>query len=156
VVAVAAALLLGACGEDEEEGASTSEAPKTEQRASGGGKAGATVKLSATEFKFDPADPKIAKAGKVKFEVTNDGQAVHALEVEGQGVEVETEEIQPGQSATLTADLSKPGTYEMYCPIGNHKQQGMEGKIAVAGGGSGSDDKGGEDDSGGGGGGGGY
>jgi uncharacterized cupredoxin-like copper-binding protein len=155
VLAVAAGLLLSACGNDSDEESSGAGGQKSEPSAAGGG-AGATVKLSETEFKIDPANPKVEKAGKVKFEVSNDGQTVHSLEVEGQGVEAETEEIQPGESATLTADLSKPGTYELYCPIGNHKDQGMEGKVTVAGGSgsSGSDDKGGEDDSGGGGGGG--
>jgi uncharacterized cupredoxin-like copper-binding protein len=159
VVAVAAGVLLGGCGSDDDGGSSGSSAQKKETTSSGGSGAGATVKLSESEFKIDPANPKVAKAGKVKFEVTNDGQIVHALEVEGPGEEAETEQIQPGQSATVTVDLSKAGTYEMYCPVGNHRQQGMEGKVVVAGGGSGTtkseDDKGGEDDSGGGGGGGG-
>ena len=160
VVAVAAGILLGGCGSDDDGGGSGSSAQKTETKSSGGGGAGATVNVSETEYKLDPANPKVAKAGKVKFQVTNDGQVVHALEVEGPGGEAETEEIQPGQTASVTVDLSKAGTYEMYCPIGNHRQRGMEGKVAVAGGGSGTttgeDDKGGEDESGGGGGGGGY
>jgi plastocyanin len=156
----AVALAVGACGSDEDESGSGSEAQEEESAGGGGGGgsaegggAGSTVELSATEFAFDPANPKVQKAGKVRFRVTNDGQTVHALEVEGKGVEAETEEIQPGQSDTLTADLSKPGTYELYCPIGNHKAQGMEGKVTVAGGGSGSSGSKEEDDSGGGGGG---
>jgi uncharacterized cupredoxin-like copper-binding protein len=161
VVAVAAGVLLGGCGSDDDGGSSGSSAQKTETTSAGGGGAGATVNVSETEFKIDPANLKVAKAGKVKFQATNDGQIVHALEVEGPGDEAETEQIQPGQSATVSADLSKAGTYEMYCPVGNHRQQGMEGKVTVPGGGSGTstsgeDDKGGEDDSGGGGGGGGY
>jgi uncharacterized cupredoxin-like copper-binding protein len=153
VVAVVVGLLVGGCGGDNGDGSSGSGEQKSGSSASSGGGAGATVKLSETEFKIDPADPKVAKAGKVRFEVSNDGQVVHALEVEGPGEEAETDNIQPGKSATLTVDLSKPGMYEMYCPVGNHKQQGMEGKISVAGGGSGSgsDDKGddGGDDKGG-------
>jgi uncharacterized cupredoxin-like copper-binding protein len=73
----------------------------------------------------------------VAFKIKNDGEIVHALEVEGPKGEVETEAIQPGKSATLEADLSKAGSYEWYCPIGNHRQQGMGGRISVAGGGSG-------------------
>ena len=57
----------------------------------------------------------------------------------------------PGESATLEADLSKPGSYRWYCPIGDHAEQGMDGQISVAGGGSGGgssdDDDEGEDDS---------
>ena len=42
------------------------------------------------------------------------------------------------ESATLKVELNKPGTYEFYCPIDGHKQQGMKGQIKVAGGGFGS------------------
>ena len=63
--------------------------------------------------------------------VTNDGQTTHALEVEGPGEEVETDALAPGESADLTVDLTQPGTYEMYCPIDGHRDQGMEGEITV-------------------------
>jgi uncharacterized cupredoxin-like copper-binding protein len=39
--------------------------------------------------------------------------------------------IEPGKSATLKVDITKPGTYEFYCPIDGHKQQGMKGEIKV-------------------------
>jgi plastocyanin len=148
VLAVAVALFAAGCGsDDEEDSGSGSGAQKEESSASGGG--GSTVQVGATEFKFDPANPKVAKAGKVKFELTNDGQAPHALEIEGPTGEVETKTIEGGQSASVTADLSKPGSYTMYCPVGNHRQQGMEGKVVVGGGGSGSSaGKGSDDDSG--------
>lgn len=30
--------------------------------------------------------------------------------------------------------MSEPGEYTWYCPVGGHKDEGMEGKITVAGG----------------------
>ncbi len=66
------------------------------------------------------------------FEAVNDGATDHALEIEGNGDEEATETIGAGESATVTLDL-KPGTYTMYCPIGNHRELGMEGKITVSG-----------------------
>ena len=39
-------------------------------------------------------------------------------------------DVSPGQTGNLTVDL-KPGKYEFYCPIDNHKQMGMEGEITV-------------------------
>ena len=151
VLAVLAALVLalGACGsDDEEDGGSGSGAQQEDtsgDSGGGGGGGGSTVEVSATEFKFDPSDPEVKKAGKVKFNVTNDGQAPHALEIEGPNGEVETKTINGGESASVTADLSKPGTYTMYCPVGNHRQMGMEGKITVGGGkaSNSTDDKGG-------------
>ena len=62
-------------------------------------------------------------------------RSVHALEIEAPGGEVETGDIQPGESATLTANLDRPGKYEWYCPVGNHRDLGMEGEITVGGGG---------------------
>jgi plastocyanin len=163
---VAAAALVGAgCGSDDD-GSSGGSSSSSSASSSGGTSAGGgAVKISETDFKLDPSSAKVDKAGKATFKVTNDGKPVHALEVEGPGEEAETESIDPGKSATLTVDLSKAGTYEMYCPIGNHKAMGMEGKVVVAGGGSGSsassgsdddgsEDKGSDDDSGGNGGGG--
>jgi plastocyanin len=90
------------------------------------------VALTATEYKFDPADVTVDAAGKVTFTVTNDGQETHALEVEGDDVEEETDSIAAGDSGTLTVDL-EPGEYELYCPIDGHREQGMEGKLVVGG-----------------------
>jgi uncharacterized cupredoxin-like copper-binding protein len=105
-----------------------------EQAASGGGK---TITIKETEYKLTPAKVTVASTGSVTFEATNDGQVDHALEVEGNDVEEETETISPGSSAKLTVDLSKPGTYEVYCPIDNHRQMGMEATLVVGGGAAG-------------------
>jgi uncharacterized cupredoxin-like copper-binding protein len=95
-----------------------------------------SVALTATEFKFDPADATVDAAGKVTFTVSNDGQETHALEVEGNGIEEETDPIAAGESGTLTVDL-EPGEYEFYCPIDGHREQGMEGELVVGGSSSG-------------------
>jgi uncharacterized cupredoxin-like copper-binding protein len=146
VVACAAGMLLVGCGDDSSDsGSSASGSGSSSSAGSSSGGAGG-VKISETEFKLDPSSAKVDKAGKATFKVTNNGKIVHALEVEGPGEEAETDSIDPGKSATLTVDLSKAGTYEMYCPIGNHKAMGMEGKVVVAGGGSGSSASSGSDD----------
>ena len=120
--ALAVALALSACGGDGGEG----KAPP--------GQPVATISVRETEFKLDPANPRIDKPGVVEFRAQNAGQTIHALEVEGPKGEVETEPIQPGESATLRADLSEPGEYTWYCPVGDHKYEVIEGKITVAGG----------------------
>jgi uncharacterized cupredoxin-like copper-binding protein len=93
--------------------------------------AGQATSISETEFKLDPSSVHVDQAGTVTFRVTNDGAVDHALEVEGQGVEEETETIKPGESAELTVDLSKEGSYEIYCPIDGHRDSGMEGTLTV-------------------------
>jgi VCBS repeat-containing protein len=90
-----------------------------------------TFQVVETEFKLTPSTFTIDKAGTYAFEAKNSGQAVHSLEIEGNGVEAKLEsDLEPGESGTVTVDL-KPGTYEMYCPVDGHKDQGMEGSIGV-------------------------
>src|SRR5213083_3086241 len=93
----------------------------------------AAVSATLTEWKVELSAGTIA-AGTVTFTVTNGGSIPHALEVEGQGIEQETSVIQPGATATLTLTL-KPGTYEVYCPVGedSHKKLGMETELKVVG-----------------------
>jgi uncharacterized cupredoxin-like copper-binding protein len=122
------------CGGSSDDNSTTNAATQaqTTGSAGGGGGAGGTVDLSATDFKFTPSDPSV-KAGQVTFKMTNDGQVTHSLEIEdvtpGHDQELEGD-VSPGQSGTLTANL-KPGTYEFYCPVDNHKEMGMEGEITV-------------------------
>jgi uncharacterized cupredoxin-like copper-binding protein len=126
-VLVAAALLAAGCGSDDDETSGTT--------AASGGEAEA-VELTATEYAFDPSNVSLDAAGKVTFTVSNKGEETHALEVEGNGVEEETESIAPGESGTLTVEL-EPGEYEFYCPIDGHKDKGMEGTLVVGGAGAG-------------------
>ena len=90
------------------------------------------VSVRLSEWKVELSQPNIA-AGPVTFVVTNTGQIPHAVEVEGEGIEQETETIQPGANGTLTLTL-KPGTYEVYCPVGegSHKKLGMEAHLTVS------------------------
>jgi plastocyanin len=89
-----------------------------------------TIRVKEVEFALKPAEITLEKPGTYVFKAVNSGGTVHALEVEGQGIEEETEKIQPGQSAELKVKL-EAGTYELYCPVDGHKEEGMEGKVIV-------------------------
>jgi uncharacterized cupredoxin-like copper-binding protein len=53
------------------------------------------------------------------------------LEVEGQGIEEAFEtNLSPGETQTIQLNL-EPGTYEVYCPVGNDREQGMEMQLTV-------------------------
>ncbi len=127
--AATTALLVAGCGGDDSKDSNTTPAATT----AGGAR---TVTVKETEYKIDPANPSIDKAGRVTFDVRNDGKIVHALEIEAPNGEAQTGNIDPDQSKQVTVDLNKAGSYEWYCPIANHRDLGMEGEIRVAGGGS--------------------
>jgi plastocyanin len=102
-------------------------------KAPSGAKNGAVVKtiqVKETEFKLQPAEITLDKPGTYVFKAVNSGDTDHALEIEGEGIEEETEEIEPGQSTELKVKL-KAGTYELYCPVDGHAEEGMEGKLTV-------------------------
>jgi PQQ system protein len=116
------ALLLAGCGgsSDESDESASGEVLKT-------------IQISEKEFSLNPNTVTLSQPGTYEFEVTNDGRITHALEVEesGGGAEVETGDIAAGESKTLRFTFSADGSYEMYCPIGNHKDEGMRGTIVV-------------------------
>ena len=138
IAALIAAFALAACGDDDDddttaatettaETTTTEDETTTEDQASSGG--GETIAIAESDFKLDPADVE-AKAGSITFELTNDGASEHNLEVEGNGVEEVSDTIGAGDSTSFTVDL-EPGTYEIYCAIGSHKDLGMEGELTV-------------------------
>jgi len=91
-----------------------------------------TIEVNETEFSLDPANITLDQPGTYAFRAVNGGNAVHSLEIEGQGIEEETATIQPGQSAELEVNLD-PGSYKLYCPVGNHEERGMVGTVTVEG-----------------------
>lgn len=143
-LAVAAAVALGACGSDDGNdngssgsngsaygGGSSAKTDKTTTTAAGEKLTLDAVEKGPAEFAF--SKPKLsANAGKVTIALTNPSgsQASHAIEVEGNGVEEEGEIVSAGGTSTVSADL-KPGTYEFYCPVDSHREEGMEGTLTV-------------------------
>ncbi|MDA0170532.1 cupredoxin domain-containing protein [Solirubrobacter taibaiensis] len=73
-----------------------------------------------------------ARPGTVTIRLTNPSTSgkPHAVEIEGKGQEKRSKVIDSGGTATVSIKLVK-GTYEFYCPVGNHKAAGMEGKLIV-------------------------
>lgn len=77
--------------------------------------------------------PSSLPAGETTFMVTNTGDHEHSFEIEGQGIEQElTSHLQPGESGELTVNL-QAGTYTVYCPVGDHRDEGMETTLTVTG-----------------------
>jgi uncharacterized cupredoxin-like copper-binding protein len=127
------AVPIAGCGGSSNDNSTTNASTNTSTAAATGAATGAggTVSLSATDFKFTPSDPTV-KSGNVTFTEQNNGQVTHSLEIEnvnGQDKELEGT-VAPGQTGTLAVNL-KPGKYEFYCPVDNHRGMGMTGEITV-------------------------
>ena len=60
----------------------------------------------------------------------NPSDVPHAIEISGNGVEEAGQTVGKGAKSTASADL-KAGTYDFFCPVGNHRAQGMKGKLTV-------------------------
>jgi plastocyanin len=93
----------------------------------------AAVNAKLSEWKVELSESSVP-SGTITFTIANTGIIPHAFEVEGQGIEREIPVIQPGSTGTLTLAL-KPGTYDVYCPVGgdSHKKLGMETHLTVLG-----------------------
>lgn len=89
-----------------------------------------TVEIEATSFAYSPATITVP-AGRIRFVIHNAADIVHGFEVEGQGMEEEIAEIQPGATDSLTVTFEEPGSYEIYCPVEDHEQRGMIGTLDV-------------------------
>lgn len=111
--ALVAAVALAACGGDSDNTA-------------GGGSSedsGATT-LSMVDNAFTPMSLTVASGTTV--DVSNDGQALHNIAVEGADID---EDVEPGQSTSITVDL-EAGDYTMFCEY--HRTAGMEGTLTVS------------------------
>jgi plastocyanin len=122
---IALTLGLTACGGGDDEG-STGAATGT----AGGGGGGGSVQLATSSgISYDESSVE-ASAGSVSIEYTNDSGLPHNVTVEGPGIDGEgTDTITEG-STSITLDL-EAGEYTFYCSVDGHRDQGMEGTIAV-------------------------
>ena len=138
----AVAIPVAGCGDDDEPeggGAATQEGSggysrggETEAGGGGGGADAQTLRISADPggaLRFDKSSL-TAKAGKVTIVMDNPSDLPHAVEIEGQGVEVAGETVMKGGVSRASAEV-EPGEYEFYCPVGNHADAGMEGTLTV-------------------------
>jgi uncharacterized cupredoxin-like copper-binding protein len=141
VLALVLALMLASCGGGgygSKGGSGSSSSAATKSGTSGG--VIKTVLIKETEFKLSPSSITLSKPGTYAFKAENEGSMQHSLEIEGKGVKSEEGEggeaeleqtLNPGESGVLTVTFQKPGTYEMYCPVDAHEQEGMKGEVVV-------------------------
>lgn len=122
VIVGSVALVASGCGGSDGDGSST-EQPS-----------GTKVTAALTEFSINLSQQDL-QPGTYTFVAENTGEATHALEIEGAGIEESTDTLAPGESANLVVELPA-GSYVLYCPVANHRDQGMQLQVTVGGGGA--------------------
>ena len=101
-------------------------------KSSEGEAAAAGQKVSVSEVEYKITLPKTTFApGTYTFEVENKGKILHNLTIKGPGGTEATQDISAGGSGSVTVKLER-GSYDFYCSIPGHKQQGMEQKVTVS------------------------
>jgi plastocyanin len=121
------ALLAAGCGGDDDNGDDSGGGGSS----GGGGGGGGALTLTADPggaISWEPGSLS-ASSGSVTIKLVNESDIPHAVEVEGNGVEEESDTI-TGSETELTVDL-EPGEYTYYCPVDDHRAQGMEGTLTV-------------------------
>jgi Cupredoxin-like domain len=71
--------------------------------------------------------------GRVNFNVRNFGEDGHDLTVRNASGRVlgAIGEVRPGQTATLSVRLRKPGRYRLFCSLEGHEAKGMHALLRV-------------------------
>ncbi|MER7011725.1 hypothetical protein ABT324_09890 [Saccharopolyspora sp. NPDC000359] len=87
------------------------------------------VAVRMVEYQLE--QPAWLPPGRYTFHAINAGRAPHALEISGPGVGgARTPVVQPGGAADVTVTLA-PGVYDFWCPVGHHRQDGMQLYVRV-------------------------
>lgn len=87
-----------------------------------------TFTVEGSNFSFSLKQMKVKKGDTVKVIFTNkDGFHDWSLDEFG----VATKQIPAGQSETVEFVADKAGTFEYYCSVGEHRKNGMVGKLIV-------------------------
>jgi plastocyanin len=127
VVGVSGALLvLGSCGDDDGDEASTS------------------IEATASEFQFEPDSWTVPAGEEFTIDFENGGTVDHEWAVIRLGEDLESEEdfaeekvlfeveaIPAGESTSQQFTVDEPGTYQVICAIESHFDAGMEGSLTV-------------------------
>ena len=87
------------------------------------------VRVDLTEYSINMPDT--LTAGTQELQITNHGEQQHGFVIEGGAVHQKLlNNLTRGDTATLDVVLP-PGTYQVYCPVDDHKGKGMKRTITV-------------------------
>lgn len=96
--------------------------------ATGSSAGGGAVRVSMTEFAFDP-DPIVVSAENATLEIVNDGAVAHDLVIPklGKG----TPDLPAGERMELDLTGQPAGTYRVVCDLPGHTEAGMVTELTI-------------------------
>ncbi|MBO0685417.1 MAG: cupredoxin domain-containing protein [Candidatus Dormibacteraeota bacterium] len=99
----------------------------------GGSSSAGAIKVTMSEFKYDPATID-AKAGNVVINLVNSGTTTHDMVVDDpSGKQVaKSELVSAGASSTFNVGNLTAGSYTVFCDLPGHRQAGMQGTLQVS------------------------
>ena len=89
---------------------------------------GKVVEVVADDFKYDVKEIRVKQGEKLTVSVMN-SQGFHDFVIDE--LEVNSGMITAGDTMELEIPTDKPGTYEFYCSVGQHRQMGMKGMLII-------------------------
>jgi plastocyanin len=101
----------------------------------GGGSSGqpaGSIKVTLTEFKFDPSTIN-APSGKVVFYLVNAGTVSHDLIIrDSSNNRIDGSDlISAGDTSVFTVNSIPAGTYTYFCDQSGHEASGMKGTLTI-------------------------
>ena len=87
-----------------------------------------TFAVEGTPFSFNLKEIKVSKGDTVKIAFTNK-KGMHDFVIDE--FNAKTKQLKADETEEISFVASKSGTFEYYCSVGNHRQQGMVGKLIV-------------------------
>lgn len=92
-----------------------------------------TANVQLSNFVIAGAPAQVRAGAPITFNVTASGFP-HNLAIDGNGVNIPAPgpNLMDGQSGTITFAALQPGTYNLYCPVGMHRANGMQVTMTVA------------------------
>ncbi len=86
------------------------------------------ITVEGGSFYFKPNEIRVKKGEKVKI-ILNSMDAMHDFVIDE--FNVKSEQIKGGSSTQVEFIPNKTGTFEFYCSVGQHRQNGMKGNLIV-------------------------
>lgn len=84
--------------------------------------------ITATDFAYDVKEIKAKQGDSLVVAFTN-SEGTHDFVIDELGVNSGV--LNAGETMNMTIPTDKPGTYEFYCSVGQHRQMGMKGVLII-------------------------